>query len=211
MDLDGMEFENISTKQIDEQAKQAVYELNKQARIVEQKHGIKIRGYLSPILKTTSQLDYDGRLYALLSIIDNPALSNRYDALKHAYELRHPDLTYNSKLTGLKISGKHHKMLIERCVLRGIKPPKKPILSKDYISVVKAHYVLTRITELEQENIKLKQLFYDTNSIWYRGIEIKRLTRLYKCTIGGLDITTGLATFDKLDIFLLQIDKLLED
>ena len=204
------DLKQLPTKVLDENAKQAVYALNKQARILEQQYGIKIMGNLSPIMKSTTQLNYDGRLYALLSIIDNPILSNRYDALKHAYELRHPDLPYNAKLTSLKLSAKHVKILNERCVLRSIKPPKKPTHTKNYLDVIKTHYTLNRITELESENNKLKQLLYDNNSIWYRGIEIKRLTRLYKCNINGLDITTGLATFDKLDSFLLQIDKLLE-
>ena len=198
------------TQTLDANAKQAVFDLNKQARVLEQQYNIKVMGNLSPVMKTTSQLDYNGRLYALLHIIDNPELSTKFGALKHAYELRHPELEYNSKLTGIRISAKHHILFKERMVFNGIKLPKKPQFIKDYIEVIKSHYMLTRMAALEVENTKLKQLLYDNNSIWYRGIEIKRLTRLYKCSIGGLDITTGLATFDKLDSFLLQIDKLLE-
>jgi hypothetical protein len=209
-----MDFEDLNDKEdvvkLDSQARAAVFDLNKQARILEQQYGIKVLGNLSPVQKSTSQLDYDGRLYTLLSIIDEPILSNRYDALKHAYTLRHGDLPYNPKLTSLRLSGKHITILNERCVSRGIKPPKKPSYSKDYIDVIKAAYMLNRVQELERENVKLKQLLYDNTSIWYRGVEIKRLTRRYKCTIDGVDLTTGLSTFEKLDEYLIKIDKLLE-
>lgn len=164
-----------------------------------------------------TQLEYDARLYSLLHIIRNPELTDDKTPLATAWRQLYAHISYNKYATNWKIS-KHHREVIKDALKSAGMYKRFAIDSvAAVINRVSTHYNTQRRLEMEKENSELKKelrelrlLIEDSGDMVYRGVTIKKLSRTFKVEVGDFTLETRHGTFDKLDEFLRQVDKLLD-
>tara|TARA_R110002020_G_scaffold392080_1_gene602418 strand:- start:260 stop:907 length:648 start_codon:yes stop_codon:yes gene_type:complete len=156
-----------------------------------------------------TQQEYNTRLFTLLNIIREPKrAANRYP-LSDTWKELYPMIPYNDKATNWKISKKDAETIINEMKAHGVYKRFRMDGVASVIARVKEHYQTTRINELEDRVTKLELMLSEDGSVWYKGIEIKRLARTFQATIGDSVISTRHGTFDKMSAFLADIDKLI--
>lgn len=154
-----------------------------------------------------SQMEYNARLYALLHIIRNPEKADTRYPLADAWKELYPHIPYNDKATNWNISKQDRTTIVD--LLKELGMYKRFVCdsTKAVIQRVSDYYKTQRIVMLEEKVRTLELQLVDNGDILYRGITIKRLTRVYKAQIGDFVLEARHGTFDKMDDFLKQIDK----
>ncbi len=160
-----------------------------------------------------SQQEYNCRLYALLNIIRNPELTEERYPLAHSWKTLYPAIAYNEKATNWKISKRDRETI--KNLLKELKMYGRLAIEsvKDVVGLVtdfrKTQVIQEQAAMLQEQDKQLKtyqMLVDDSDSIWYKGYEIKRLTRKYQVIAGGVELCVPLSGVDKLFNMLHTLD-----
>ena len=160
-----------------------------------------------------SQMEYNSRKHALLNIIRNAELSIvRYPLAESWRQISNEP--YNDKATNWKISKHDAQDIIDEMKKLGVYKRFRMDGVASIITVVKDYYK-TKVMEEQAMTIKDQEdklhkyeVMFDKSSedIWYKGHQIKRLTRKYAVSIGGVDMSVPLNGIDKLFAIFKHID-----
>ena len=163
--------------------------------------------------KPISSEEYSTLKYVLLHIIGNPHTTDvKYPVSKVWHELYAAFVPYNAKCTNWSLGGKDKKVLIAAMKEAGMDARRTIVKSKDVVDIVRSY----RVLQLARDNIEKDaiirelKLQINTSGLIYRGVLIKRMSEKYATTINGANISVRHGVVDKLNTFLLQIDKLLD-
>ena len=186
--------------------------LEKELRILAQTHGKKLLSkpmFSREAANPVTQLEYNTRLYTLLHIIRNPELTEQRNPLADTWKTTYTHVPYNDKATNWNISKKDRESIVT--LLKELGMYKRFVCDsvKSVIERVTDYYKTQKISMLEEKVRTLELRLEDNGNIWYRGVEIKKLARVYKVVIGDFELSTRHGTFEKMDDFLKQVDKLL--
>lgn len=154
-----------------------------------------------------SQMDYNCRKYALLNIIRNPELTEERYPLADSWKALYPNIPYNDKATSWKLSTLDKEALRQELKDEGIYKRGTYNTVQDFLARIKTYHLENKVLKLEQRVKVLELQLADNGNIWYKGVEIIKLARTFKVTVGETVIETRHGTFDKLFEFLGQIDE----
>jgi len=213
--------EDLSTE--NNQAERDAWQAEQEARIRKeslQKFGVMpISKVILPRVAANpvTQQEYNCRLYALLNIVRTPELSDARYPLSESWQALYPNIPYNSKATNWKISKKDSLTILNLMKELGVYKRFRMDGVASVVREVHRHHQTQEIermtNELEQkdEHIRKLELLINNESgnMTYRGVKITRLARTFKAEMGDFVLTTRHGTFDKMNQFLEQIDKLL--
>lgn len=169
-----------------------------------------------------SQEMYIARMYVLKFIVNNPSVTESRTCVFDTWQELYPHLPYAKWVTN-QLLGKRDKSEL-RVFLKDADIRKSGTLQtvSDVVRIVNIHYKQQKLNDLELDSqakdAKIRSLELkvttdsvgDTRSIWYRGIEIKRLSRTYKARVGDLDVIHRHSTIDPLIGLLEGLDKLID-
>ena len=186
--------------------------LEKELRILAKTHGKKLLStpmFSREAVNPVTQLEYNTRLYTLLHIIRNPELTEQRYPLADTWKSTYTHVPYNEKATNWKLSKKDREAIVT--LLKELGMYKRFVCDsvKSVIDRVTDYYKTQKISMLEEKVKTLELRLEDNGNIWYRGVEIKKISRVYKVVIGDFELSTRHGTFDKMEDYLSQIDKLL--
>ncbi len=153
-----------------------------------------------------SQMEYNCRKYALLNIIRNVELSETRYPLADSWRTLYPNIPYNEKATNWNLSKGDREELIAVMKEEGVWKHTELTRVKHFIERVHTYHLANKVIALEKRVKTLELQLADNGNIWYRGVEIIKLARTFKVTIGEVVIETRHGTFDKLFEFLTNID-----
>ena len=173
--------------------------------------------------QSISQELYIARMYVLKFIINNPELTESRTVVNDVWVKLYPHLPYAKWVTNQAL-GKRDKETL-RTLLKELDIRKAGTMQNvsDVVRIVNIHYKQQKLHDLtlaaEAKDAKIRSLELkvttdsvgDTKSIWYRGVEIKRLSRTYKARVGNLDVIHRHSTIDPLIELLDSLDKLLDE
>lgn len=162
------------------------------------------------------QEEWNARLYSLTAIIRQPERTDVAYPMATTWKELYPHIPYNGKATNWKISGKNKELIKNLLVELGMYKRISMDTVKDVIAVVKDFRKTQIIKEqaamlkAQDATIRKFELMVDTtsNNFWYKGHEIKRLTRKYSVNVGGIDMSVPLNGIDKLFDIFAHIDSL---
>jgi len=211
------------TQVAEHQAKQArVAKLTKEAntelakKLKQQEGVVLVFGATAPrvALVPKTQDEWNARLYSLLTIIRQPERVDKAYPLSNTWKELYPHIPYNGKATNWAISEKDTATIINLLKELGMYKRFSCSSVKNVIALVtdfrKTQIIKEQAAMIEEQSDKLKQyeLLVDpeSDSIWYKGHEIKRLSREYSVNVGGIKMTIPLKGIDKLFVICQHID-----
>ena len=232
MDFSDIDLENMSVDESQEQESK-----NKLANDIVRKHMAALKDELyknGASIKTEaaannvrvnsiSQELYVARMYVLRKIIREPELTESRTVLSDVWKEMYPHFEYNRWLVDQTIGKRDKATLRELLKEEGIRKKGQLQTTGDLIRIVNLHhkqetikYMSSKLTEqdalIRTLELKLeKGEDGNTNSIWYRGVEIKRLKRTFKAKVGDVVLTHRHGVLDGVISLIESLDKLLEN
>ena len=158
------------------------------------------------------------RLNVFLGMIECPERSLSDNPIATTWKEFYPDIEYGKWLTSYPI-GRFDKPTLRKALkAAGIKKKGQLQTVADLTRILrehanaKRHREISKLIQKNDETIRSLELAIDnqTGSIFYNGIEIKKLSERYKVTIGGNTLEMRHGAFDKVSEFFNDIDNLIE-
>lgn len=174
-------------------------------------------------VNSISQELYIARMYVLRKIIREPELTESRTVVSDLWKEMYPHFEYKRWIVD-QVLGKRDKATLREWLKgEGIRKKGQLQTTGDLVRIVKIHhqqetiqYMSSKLTEQDEKirtlELKLeKDIEGNTSSIWYRGIEIKRLKRTFKAKVGDVELTHRHGVIDGVVSLLESLDKLLEN
>jgi hypothetical protein len=218
-DLDPIEdYTTLASNQISMETKSRLDEFKatlakqQQANAAEARQlGVELLGtqFVSGTGNKTTDLEYNCRLYSVLAMVKDIRLANRQGALSKTWQELYPDIPYNNKMTSKKVSSKHSELIIQALKDNDMYKRFRFNLIGDVIDLIKEHAMLQELKQLRKEkDLTVVELELSTDgTLYYNGVEIKKLTRCYRVTLNGCSIQTTHKSIED----LLSVVKFIEE
>lgn len=174
-------------------------------------------------VNSISQELYIARMYVLRKIIREPELTESRTVVSDLWKEMYPHFEYKRWIVDQALGKRDKAALREWLKGEGIRKKGQLQTTGDLVRIVKIHhqqetiqYMSSKLTEQDEKirtlELKLeKDIEGNTSSIWYRGIEIKRLKRTFKAKVGDVELTHRHGVIDGVVSLLESLDKLLEN
>ena len=230
MDFSDINLENMSVDESQEQESK-----NKLANDIVRRHMAALKDELyknGASIKTEaaannvrvnsiSQELYIARMHVLRKLIKEPKLTDCRTIVSKTWKELYPHFEYGNWVTKQDLGKRDKATVRELLKEEGIRKGGTLQTVGDLVRILITHAAELRLQEAEQllvekdERIRTlelkleKDLEGNTSTIWYRGVEIRRLKRVFKAKVGEVELTNRHGVLDGMVSFLDNIDKLL--
>lgn len=173
-------------------------------------------------VNSISQELYIARMHVLRKLIKDPKLTDCRTIVSKTWKELYPHFEYGVWVTKQDLGKRDKATVREMLREEGIRKVGQLQSVGDLVRILITHAAEMRIQEANKllaekdERIRTLELRLEkdkegnASTIWYRGIEIRRLKRLFKAKVGEVELTNRHGVLDGMVSFLDNIDKLLD-